>query len=193
MPSLGALVVLGWTGMRGIVSLATALALPLTLANGQPFQERPLIIFLAYAVILLTLVIPTLTLPALLRYVRLGEQDEREQEEIRARLAMARAATDQIARLRAEATFSEAVLNEIARRYERQLNRMAPNLETNASSSIVPSEQQSRALMLELFEAERRVIHELRSRGELYDEVYHQLGEELDLESLRVRRNMRPI
>jgi CPA1 family monovalent cation:H+ antiporter len=193
MPPLGAIVVLGWTGMRGIVSLATALALPLTLAGGRPFEERPLIIFLAYAVILLTLVIPTLTLPALLRYVNLGDTDEREQEEIRARLAMAQAAAEQISRLREEETYSEVVLSEISRRYERQLARMAPNLEANASSSIVPTEQQSRALMLELFEAERSVIHELRSRGELFDEVYHQLGEELDLEALRIRRNMRPI
>jgi len=193
MPPLGAIVVLGWTGMRGIVSLATALALPATLADGRPFVERPLIIFLAYAVILLTLIIPTLTLPPLLRYLKLVDRDERQSDEIKARLAMARAATEQIARLREQNLYSETVLSEIARRYERQLERMAPNLESNASSSIVPSEQQSRALMLELFEAERRVIHELRSSGELYDEVYHHLGEELDLEALRIRRNMRPI
>ena len=169
------------------------MALPLTLADGKPFAERPLIIFLAYSVILLTLIIPTLTLPPLLRYLKLVDRDERQNDEIKARLAMARAATQQIARLREQNAYGEDVLVEISRRYERQLQRMAPNLETNASSSIVPAEQESRALMLELFESERRVIHELRSRGELYDEVYHQLSEELDLEALRIRRNMRPI
>jgi hypothetical protein len=66
-------------------------------------------------------------------------------------------------------------------------------LESNAYSVLDPSEQQLRALLLELFELERGILHELRSRGELYDEVYHHLGDELDLEALRVRRNMRPI
>jgi hypothetical protein len=48
-------------------------------------------------------------------------------------------------------------------------------------------------LILELLESERGILHERRSVGDLYDEIYHQLGDELDLEALRVRRNMRPI
>lgn len=193
MPPVGAIVVLGWMGMRGIVSLATALALPMVLPNGDFFVERPLIIFLAYSVILLTLIVPTMTLPTLLRFLKLETDDERRDEEVKARIAMARAATGHIARLRAGHTYSDALLSEVARRYQRQLDRIAPNLESNAYSSLNPSEQQSRLLMLELFESERTVLHELRSHGELYDEVYHRLGEELDLEVLRIRRNMRPM
>lgn len=193
MPPVGAIIVLGWTGMRGIVSLATALALPVTLENGEVFAERALIIFLAYAVILLTLIVPTITLPPLLRFLKLEDRDERQDDEIKARIAMARAAADHIARLRAGSRYSADVLGEAVSRYERQLDRMLPNLESNAYSSINPIDQQHRSLMLELLESERHILHELRSVGELYDEVYHRLSDELDLDALRVRRNMRPI
>jgi CPA1 family monovalent cation:H+ antiporter len=193
MPSVGALIVIGWTGMRGIVSLAAALALPLTLSDGNRFEERSLLLFLTYAVIVLTLIIPTTTLPLLLRFLNLENGTERQDDEVKARLAMAEAAKKHLAQLRAMNKYGESLLSDFERRYERQINRLRPNLESNAYSPLDPSEQQLRALLLELFERERRVLHELRSRGDLHDEVYHQLGEELDRETLRVRRNMRPI
>lgn len=193
MPPVGAIIVLGWTGMRGIVSLAAALALPVTLAQGEIFAERPLIIFLAYSVILLTLIIPTITLPTLLRFLKLEDPDERQDGEITARIAMARAACTRLSQLREEKAYSATALDEVAGRYRRQLDRIAPNLESHAFSLINPAEQQGRLLMLELFEFERNAIHDLRLRGELREEVYHRLTEELDLETLRIRRNMRPI
>ena len=193
MPPVGAIIVLGWTGMRGIVSLAAALALPATFPDGRTFAERPLIIFLAYAVILLTLIIPTLTLPPLLRFLKLQDGNERQDDEVRARIAMARAAAAHVAQLRATNSYGKTLLSDFDTRYQRHLNRLLPNLETNAYSALDPSDQQRRALLLELIELERGILHDLRSRGDLYDEVYHHLSDELDLEALRVRRNMRPI
>lgn len=192
MPSTGTLIVAGWTGMRGIVSLAAALALPATLANDEPFAERPLLLFLAYAVVLLTLVIPTLTLPLLIRSLKLDDPTARHDDEAKARIAMAEAATHHLARLRRKGTFRNELVDELANRYQRQLNRLRPNLDTHASSLLDPTDQQRRALQLELLELERAVLHERRSRSELYDEIYHELGDELDLDALRVRRNMRP-
>jgi CPA1 family monovalent cation:H+ antiporter len=193
MPPVGAIVVLGWTGMRGIVSLAAALALPLTLADGKPFAERPLLIFLTYGVLLLTLVIPTVTLPPLLRFLKLEDRDERKDDEVKARIAMSRVAAGRVAQLSGRKSFNDELLGDLGRRYQRQIDRLAPNLESMPYSALDPLEQQRRALLLELLESERGVLHDLRSHGELYEEVYHQLGEELDLESLRVRRNMRPL
>jgi Na+/H+ antiporter len=193
MPSVGVIVVMGWTGMRGVVSLAAALTLPVTLADGSAFAERPLIIFLAYAVILLTLVIPTLTLPVLLRFLNLKDPQERHDEEARARVAMAQAAADRVAQLRESKPHCETWLSELDSGYKRQLKRLAPNLESNAHSLLDPEDQKRRHLLLELFESERGILHDLRSRGDLYDDVYHRLGDELDLEALRVRRNMRPM
>lgn len=193
MPSVGVLVVLGWTGMRGIVSLAAALALPETLANGEHFAERHLIVFLSYAVILLTLIIPTITLPLMMRFLKLGDPNERQDDEVRARIAMAAAAVGRLERLRKEGKTSDSLLRDLETRYGRQLNRLRPNLDTHASSLLDPSDQKRRVLLLELIELERGVLNQLRSSGELYDEIYHELGDELDLETLRVRRNQRPI
>ena len=193
MPSLGAIVIVGWTGMRGIVTIAAALALPRTLSDGERFAERPLIIFLAYAIVLLTLIIPTLTLPLLLRFLTLEDPSTRHDEEVRARIAMAKAAASHLSRLRQQGAYNDELLSDLEKRYQRQLRRLRPNLETHAFSLLDPMEQQRRAILLELFELERGVLHDLRSRGELYDDVYHHLGEELDLEALRVRRNMRLI
>jgi monovalent cation/hydrogen antiporter len=193
MPPVGAIVVIGWTGMRGIVSLATALAIPATFADGSAFVERPLLIFLVYVVILLTLIIPTLTLPALTKLLKLKDASEEQNDEAKARVAMTQAAINRISELRVKDKHNQSILNDLCRRYQRQLDRLTPNLESNAYSTLDPAEQQTRALALELFNLERSILHELRSRGDLYDEVYHQLGDELDLEALRVRRNMRPI
>ena len=88
-------VVMGWAGMRGAVSLAAALALPLETDAGAPFPERDLVIFLAYCVVLFTVVVQGLTLPALIR--RLGVVDdgaEEEAEEHAARIAAAEAALE---------------------------------------------------------------------------------------------------
>ena len=88
-------VVVGWAGMRGAVSLAAALALPLETDAGAPFPERDLVIFLAYCVVLFTVVVQGLTLPAMIR--RLGVVDdgtEEEAEEHAARIAAAEAALE---------------------------------------------------------------------------------------------------
>ena len=106
---------------------------------------------------------------------------------------MAQAAANRLSQLREKDTYGTALLSDFDSRYQRQLNRLLPNLETNAYSALDPSDQQRRALVMELIELERGILHELRSRGDLYDEVYHHLGDELDLEALRVRRNLRPI
>jgi CPA1 family monovalent cation:H+ antiporter len=193
MPPVGFIVVMGWTGMRGIVSLAAALALPETLGDGEPFVERPLIVFLVYAVTLFTLIIPTLTLPPLLKLLDLKDRESIEDDEVRARIAMARAAARHIEHLNEKSGLDKTLLEEIGRGYRRQLNRLEPNLAAHAYSALDPAEQGKRVLLLELIELERGVLHDLRSRGGLYDEVYHRLSDELDLEALRVRRNMRPI
>jgi hypothetical protein len=125
--------------------------------------------------------------------LKLKDRENIEDDEVRARVAMARAAAKHIDRLSEANAASKALLEEVGRGYRRQLKRLEPNLETHAYSTLDPAEQGKRVLLLELIELERGVLHELRSRGELFDEVYHRLNDELDLEALRVRRNMRPI
>ena len=127
-----------------IVSLAAALALPLTLSDGHRFEERSLLLFLTYAVIVLTLIIPTTTLPLLLRFLNLESGTERQDDEVKARLAMAEAAKKHLAQLREKNKYGESLLGDFEHRYERQINRLRPNLESNAYSPLDPSEQQLR-------------------------------------------------
>ena len=70
--------IIGWSGMRGIVSLATAIALPMTLADGTPFPQRDTIIFIAVAVVLITIVIQGLTLPVLVKFLNVKEHPQRD-------------------------------------------------------------------------------------------------------------------
>ncbi len=92
IPPVKVLVVLGWTGMRGIVTLAAAMALPVMTSTGEPFPQRDLIVFLAFSVILATLVVQGLTLPPLIRALKLEDDGEAEREEREARIHAARAA-----------------------------------------------------------------------------------------------------
>src|SRR5262249_37507577 len=87
LPPNSALIALSWAGMRGIVSLAAALSIPLALPSGEPFPFRNLLIFLTYVVILVTLLIPAMTLPALMRWLGLKDEGENRQDEAVARLA----------------------------------------------------------------------------------------------------------
>ena len=95
-PPWQAVVVVGWAGMRGVVSLAAALSLPLVLADGQPFPARSLIIFITFAVILGTLVVQGLSLAPLVRWLRVEEDRSGEKEERHARLALAEAALEHL-------------------------------------------------------------------------------------------------
>ena len=193
MPSFGELVVLGWTGMRGIVSLAAALALPATLANGEPFVERPLIIFLAYAVTLLTLIVPTVTLPLLLGILEsaITTCDWRGSEgadcDVRGGDAIIWSGCAD------KASIATRCSTDVAKRYEGQLNRLRPNLDTNASSLLDPTDQQTPQAATGGARVGARHAASDAVADELYDEYFHQLSDELDLEALRVRRNMRPL
>ena len=85
-PSWRHVTIIGWTGMRGVVSLAAALALPLTIQNGEPFPGRDLILFLTFIVILATLVVQGLSLPMLIRWLGVKDDGSMEKEEREARL-----------------------------------------------------------------------------------------------------------
>lgn len=94
--------IVGWSGMRGAVSLAAALAIPLEGTAGEPFPERDLIIFLTFGVIFATLVLQGLTLPALIRRLEVPGDDVEEREELRARLGATDAALERLDELAGE-------------------------------------------------------------------------------------------
>ena len=176
----------GWSGMRGAVSLAAALALPLETRTGQPFPERNLIIFVTFGVIFTTLVVQGLTLPALIR--RLGVHDDggEEREELQARLGAADAALARLEELAAEEWTRDDTVERLRGLYQfrrRRLKTRAGILEDDDSQDRSLAYQR---LVRELLEAQRRAIIRLRNQGVISDGVMHRLERELDLEDSRL-------
>jgi Na+/H+ antiporter len=184
MPPWSNLFILGWTGMRGIVSLAAALALPLATAAGTPFPFRAEIILITFLVILATLVVQGLSLSLLIRALDLGEDRSLEHEE---RQARERAAMAALARLEEVVTEDWPFLDHIeqlrvhyGRRRQRYANAGAPDTEC----TLEVAEAFGR-LRHETQTAERLALIDLRNEGVISDEILHRLEHELDVEALR--------
>ena len=172
--------VLAFTGVRGIVSLAAALAIPLTVDNGRPFPDRDLILFLTFAVILVTLVGQGLSLPMVIRALGLARAGERElkidrAEELLARRQAIDAASARLERLAAERALPESLVQRVRTSHRERLRHF--EREENQQSPAIPDDE----IELVLLAAERERINELYREGILKDEVRRHLERELDL------------
>lgn len=173
-----------WTGMRGIVSLAAALALPVAAGRGTAFPFRDEAILLTFAVILSTLVIQGLSLTPLIRRLELGEDDSLEVEEAFAREEAARAA---LARLEAldGGPWPGPDLERLRTLYTQRVQRASP-LELGQGGDMARARAAARRLRHEVLAAERNALIALRDRGVISDEVLHRLENELDVEAVRL-------
>ncbi len=183
MPPWSAIFLIGWTGMRGIVSLAAALALPLTTAGGAPLPFRDEIIVLTFVVILVTLVLQGLSLGPLIRRLDFGDDDVLEREETLARERAARAALDQVELLAREEWVQPEQIDRMRAHYLQRVRRFS-DLGDAACSAQTAAAQ--RRLRHETLSAERRVLIRLRDEGAIGDEVLHRLEHELDVEAIRI-------
>ena len=185
MPPWGVVTVLGWTGMRGIVSLAAALAIPLSLPSGEPFPFRNLLIFLTYVVILGTLVVPAITLPSMMRWLGIKDGGENQRDETSARLALARAVLHEIDQLKEAKIFPDDLLESTASRHQRRAETVQTNLEA-AFSPLFNEDQVLRQLTRRLLAAERAQLENLRQQATIHDHVFFMLSRELDIEETRL-------
>jgi len=171
---------LGWSGMRGAVSLAAALALPLD------FPMRNLILFLTFSVIFTTLVVQGLTLPTLIRRLRFQEDDAEEREEVRARLAATHAALDRLDELAGADWTRDDTVERLHGLYEfrrRRLKARGGYLEDDGAEDRSQAYQR---LLRELLQAQRQAIVRLRNQGQISNDVMHRIERELDLEDTRL-------
>ncbi len=181
-------VVAGWAGMRGAVSLAAALALPLETDAGAPLPGRELIQFITFALILVTVVGQGLTLPWLIR--RLGVVDdgtEEEDEEIRARLAIARAALERVDELGAEDWTRDGSIERVRRLYEfrqRRFKIRAGKIEDE--DGIEEGSLLYQRMMHEIYSAQRDALVALRNDRQISSDVMRRVERELDLEESRL-------
>jgi Na+/H+ antiporter len=178
--------VMGWSGMRGAVSLAAALALPLETRAGQPFPERGLIVFVAYAVILVTLVLQGLTLPALIRRLGVTEDGVEETEELRGRLGATDAALARLDQLAEEDWTRDDTVERLRGLYQfrrRRLKARAGYVEDDGYQDRSLAYQR---LVRELLDAQRLAIVQLRNQGAISVDVMHRIERDLDLEDSRL-------
>ena len=177
--------VIAWTGMRGVISLAAALALPLQTASGVPFPDRDLIIFLTFCVIFATLVVQGLSLPLLIRALGLEDDRIRDKEETHGRIGIAEAALERLEELADEDWVREDTAERMRGLYSYRRNRFASRFEGDTDGVEERSAAYQR-LMVELLGAQRLRLVTMRDEGSIGDEVMHRIEHDLDLEESRL-------
>ena len=182
----GPRLIVAWSGMRGAVSLAAALAIPLTTDAGAAFPNRDLIIFLTFAVIFFTLVVQGLSLPAVIRAVGLMRDGSEENEEIRARLIAAKAALDQLDLLEGEEWTRDETVERMRALYRYRKRRFAAR-----AGKIEDDGYEDRSLAYQhmvqiVLAAQRDALIRERSQGTISNDVMNRVIRELDLEETRL-------
>jgi hypothetical protein len=173
-----------WSGLRGAVSLAAALALP------DDFPERDLLIFLSLSVIFATLVLQGLTLPWLIRRLDVHDDGAHEREELHARREATNAAIAQLRRLGEEEWTRDDTIDRMLAIYgfrNRRLSQRAGELDGDEEEDDL--DERSRVyqrVVREVLDAQRRRVIELRDEGAISDDVLHALEREFDLEDDRL-------
>jgi CPA1 family monovalent cation:H+ antiporter len=178
---------LSYTGVRGVVSLAAALAIPLTLANGDPFPQRELIQFITFGVIIITLIGTGLTLPSLVRWLGLAQAGTNEHLQDREQELAARRQTAELARQRLEEIAHERQLPEdnlalIRARYDTRLALLPRSHADGLEIAKLRAD-----LRMELIAEERLLIHQLLRQGKISDESRRRIERDLDLEEAAFR------
>jgi CPA1 family monovalent cation:H+ antiporter len=181
-------VFIGFTGIRGVVSLAVALAVPLTLPNGDDFPYRDLILFVTFGVILITVVGIGLTLPALAKVLGLSKhgvleaRHEREAE-IAARREILEAARGSLKTIIAERNLPESLARFLEARHE---TRMRALPDPPAVTGEFTPATQGASLVREIISIERELLHKLLRDGKIGDETRRRIERDLDLEEAAV-------
>lgn len=180
-------IIVSWAGMRGVVSLASALSIPLTLTSGDPFPHRNLILFITFVVILVTLVFQGLTLPAVIRKVNYADPDHRtpEDEQVSAiRLRLLEVALREVEEKYAKEAINNALVENLRNRMESDLHLTAKHLTSLASDGeqVVQYNQ----IVSSIIMAKRTELYRLRTREEFDDDVIRQEEARLDLEEEKV-------
>ncbi|MEZ4944233.1 MAG: Na+/H+ antiporter [Cyclobacteriaceae bacterium] len=182
-PSWRGVTIVGWSGMRGVVSLAAALALPLTIGNDIPFPNRDLIIFLTFSVIFATLVLQGLTMPVMIRWFKIKSDDTHIKEDKEARLNIAFSVIEHI-EMNYALDLSAEVLNQIKSKYEIRIHRIQKDALNNKLSDDEVVE--FLRIQKELIRKEREEIKKLRKEKKISEEVLRKIEYELDLEESRL-------
>jgi monovalent cation/hydrogen antiporter len=179
--------IIAWSGMRGVVSLAAALALPLSTADGAPFPGRNEIIFLSFSVILVTLVFQGLTLPFLVRVLGIGDDGESHREERIARQKANQAALAYVEKL---VDTTDKHTTRMTRLRDEYRDRIA-QLDYISELTAEPDPEKLPAshfnhLVRQALQVERKTLIELRNQHQINDETLRVIQRDIDLAEARI-------
>ena len=177
---------IGWAGMRGGVTLAAALAIPLEIDSGGPFPDRSLIVFLAFSIVLSTLVIQGLSLPALVRLLKLERDNIDEREDAKARIHAVDAGLARLEELVDEDWVREDTVERMRGLYDFRRTRFGARLDGSDDGGVEARSQDYQRLRHELLEAERSAVVALRNEGRISEDVMQSVTRDLDLEESRL-------
>jgi CPA1 family monovalent cation:H+ antiporter len=180
-PTEQELFIMSWCGMRGIVSLAAALALPLALEGGAPFPGRDLIIFLTFVVIAVTLVVQGLTLGPLIRVLRVGTDWSEHEEEQHARFALGKAAIAAITELAEQEGIAPELAERIRAEFAEKVRIAPPGGHVLTGGADIAKRLRSAAIR-----AERQELIRIWRESKISDDVLHHLEEDLDYQESRL-------
>lgn len=180
-----------WSSMRGAVSLAAALAIPLETDGGAAFPDRSFVIFLAFCVILATLVGQGLTFPAVIRALKVEDDGLDMDEELNARLEIAFAAIDKIDEIAGEEWVYPGTPDRVRNLYEYRRRRFKSAVHGSDEDGTGAEDYEERSeayrrFMHEVLGAERQTLRRLRDAGQITDEVRRTVEYDLDLEESRL-------
>lgn len=181
-PGIKAPLLLGWTGMRGVVSLAAALSIPVTMDNGQAFPHRDLILFITFVVILITLILQGLTLPSLIKKLELSENNGAHLSE--------EEAEDLLRKGMRHAAFTYLKSNHEVRKEENEyFRKLMDRLEQeDREDSVHKLSDEAKEIYFETLEKQRKWLREENSRNPgLNEEIVRHFLHRLDLEEERLR------
>jgi monovalent cation/hydrogen antiporter len=178
--------VLSWAGMRGVVSLAIALALPLTLPGGAPFPAREALVIVTVTVIVVTLLGQGLSLPWIIRRLRLGTDPELREEEARARQQLVEAATRRIDQLYPVWPDHRPLLDRLRDTYAHRSEHVERQRDASGSGEEDREIIEHREIQRTVIDSEREALLRLRADGAIDDDVLRALERELDLDERRI-------
>ena len=174
--------IVSWAGMRGIVTLAAALAIPIEV------PQRDVILFISFFVILATLVGQGLTFAPLIKILRLQLNDDLEhREEIQARLDAAHAAVSRLTVISFDESINPDLINRVRAQYDERITRLGGTPQEELGVANTSPDEALRTIQLEALRAERRMITFMRDQNILGDEVLRKILHEFDLEEAKIR------
>ncbi|MEP6465002.1 MAG: cation:proton antiporter, partial [Parafilimonas sp.] len=186
--------IVAWTGTRGVVSLATALALPLTLENGDDFPKRHSILLLAFSVIMITLVVQGLTLPLLIRLLKIKPitiEQQKEEDELNLTLTQS---SLQFIDNDFPMHIDKKAADRIRKRYEFNYNLLHNRQNVHSQKNQIESEfnlvHQFLLAQLEIIKFQRELIMSFQTKGSFSEEALSKAERELDIEELRINSSI---